>query len=66
MWNDPIVEEIHAIRIRLADECGNDLHASAERFRAQQDRYAARVITYAPRRPAGWTPPIAPVPNSIA
>lgn len=59
MWNDPIVEEVHAIRARLAEAQDGDLHRIAEHFRAAQQRYATRVVSFPPRRPAGWTPPAA-------
>ena len=57
MWNDPIVEEVRAIRAHLAEAQGDDLHRIAEHFRAAQQRYAARIVSYPPRRPAGWVPP---------
>jgi len=59
MWNDPIVEEVHAIRAQLAEANGGDLHRIAEHFRAAQQRYSARVVSFAPRRPVGWKPPAA-------
>ena len=59
MWNDPIVAEVHAIRARLSDEHGGDLHRIAEHFRAAQQRYTARLVSFPPRRPAGWKPPAA-------
>ena len=65
LWTDPIVEEIHAIRARLAEAHGDDLHAIAEYFRAEQQRYATRVVSYPPRRPAGWTPPAAASAKSL-
>lgn len=66
MWNDPIVEEVRAIRARLAEEHGGDLHRIAEHFRAAQHLYAARIVSYPPRRPAGWTPPTAAAAESLA
>lgn len=66
MWNDPIVAEVHAIRARLSDEHGGDLHRIAEHFRTVQQRYAARVVTFPPRRPAGWKPPAAAVADAHA
>ena len=66
MWNDPIVEEVHAIRARLAEAHGSDLHRIAEHFRVAQQRYAARIVSYPPRRPAGWTPPTAAASESLA
>jgi hypothetical protein len=35
MWNDPIVEEVHAIREQLLAQFGGDLHKFCEYARTQ-------------------------------
>lgn len=56
MWNDPIVEEVHAIRAQIRAELGNDPARIAAHFRALEERNRARMVAYPPRRPAGWMP----------
>ena len=40
MWNDPIIEEIHAVRRELAAECNNDLKIIVQRSMQRQERHA--------------------------
>lgn len=58
MWKDPIVEEIHQIREQIAREHGNDLHAIVQHFQAKeretQRQTQRRVVSFPPKRPAGW------------
>jgi hypothetical protein len=56
MWKDPIVEEIHLIREQIAREHGNDLHAIVKYFQAREQLTERRVVTFLPKRPAGWQP----------
>jgi hypothetical protein len=56
MWKDPIVEELHQIREQIALEHGNDLHAIVKYFQAKEQQTERRVVSFAPKRPAGWQP----------
>lgn len=59
MSYDPIVEEIHEIRQQLAANFGHDIRAiveDAQRRDAEDDR---EVVSFPPRRPAGWSREIA-------
>jgi len=53
MTSDPIIEEIHAIRIKLMAEAGGDLHEVIRRARAHHDA-SRTVVKGEPRRPVGW------------
>lgn len=44
MNRDPIVEEVRAIRERLAAECDFDVHKIFERARAEQMQSHARIV----------------------
>ena len=46
---DAIVEEIHAIRRRIAEECGNDMHRIAESFRRLEAEHPERLVREVPR-----------------
>ncbi len=48
MWEDPIVEEIHAVRRRIAGECGYDLTRIMDLLRRREAEHAARQAP--PRR----------------
>ena len=56
MWKDPIVEEIHQIREQIAREHGNDLHAIVKFFQAKERLSERQVVSFSPKRPAGWQP----------
>ncbi len=56
MWKDPIVEELHQIREQIAREHGNDLHAIVKYFQAKEQKTDRRVVSFAPKRRAGWQP----------
>ena len=62
MTNDPIIEEIHAIRKQLMLEAGGDLHEVIRRARAHRDP-SRQVIKGEPRRPNGWTNKIGTSPS---
>jgi hypothetical protein len=44
MKPDPIVEEIRAIREKMAEECGHDLRVMAQRFRESAGRYENKIL----------------------
>jgi len=44
MWKDPIVEEIHAIRAQIADECNDDLQKIVARLRQKEQKHADRLV----------------------
>jgi hypothetical protein len=46
---DQFVEEIHAIRRRIAEECDNDMHKIAERFRQLEAEHPERLVYEVPR-----------------
>jgi len=43
MWKDPIVEEVRAIREKLAAECGYDLHKMLERDREVLKHWQGKI-----------------------
>jgi hypothetical protein len=50
MWQDPIVEEIHAIRVAIEEECQGDFaKLSALAYEIEQ-QYPDRVVS----KPAAW------------
>ena len=63
MFEDPIVEEVHAIRAQIAAECDHDFHKISERAKEFQKRFAAQIKTITKKeldqmrhRPAGVKP----------
>jgi hypothetical protein len=63
MFEDPIVEEIHAIRAKIAAECNYDLHKISERAKEFMKQFEGRfkVVTKEEldqmrQRPAGVKP----------
>ena len=44
MWNDPIIDEIHAVRRELAAQCNDDLKAIVQRAMQKQQRHAALLL----------------------
>lgn len=66
MWNDPIVEEIHEIRRRIAQEHGNDIQAIGRYFMERQRAHADRLKAFPPRRPEGWVAPSGSDPHKPA
>ena len=44
MWQDPIVEEIHAIREKIARECGFDLSQIMVRLRESEKQHPERLV----------------------
>lgn len=45
MRNDPIVEEIHAVRRQLLAECGGDLDRYLDRLEELQAEHPERLVT---------------------
>jgi hypothetical protein len=57
MWQDPIVEEIRAVRENWAKECGFDMQKMYARILQNQEKAKAagrRYASFAPCRPEGW------------
>jgi len=44
-WSDPIVDELHAIRARIAGECGDNPEELLKREREILKRWKGRVVT---------------------
>jgi hypothetical protein len=44
MWKDPIVEEIHLVRERIAKECNYDLKRIMNRLRKKEKENRGRVV----------------------
>lgn len=53
MWTDPIVQEIHAIRKKIMQEAGWDLH-QAILTAHKNSKPGRRILQGHPRRPTGW------------
>jgi hypothetical protein len=45
MWTDPIVEEIHQIRLAHAEKCNFDLRAIFNDLKEHEKRNRRRVVT---------------------
>ena len=48
MWKDPIVEEIHAIREQIAQECDYDIKQIIARLRKHEKEHPDRLTAYEP------------------
>ena len=55
MNQDPIIDEIHAIRRQIAAEHGNNMQRVGAYFIELQKQHANKLTAFAPRRPVGWT-----------
>ena len=44
MWKDPIVEEIHAIREQIAQECDYDIKQIVARLRKHEKEHPDRLV----------------------
>ena len=53
MSQDPIVEEIHCIRVKHAAQFGNDIHAICEDARKRQAQSNSLIISRPARKPLG-------------
>lgn len=49
---DPIVEEIHRVREKLAEEHGLDIRAIVRDIRAKQAKSGRKYVALPPRRPS--------------
>ncbi len=47
MTNDPIVDEIHAIREAIAKECNYDIRLISQRARERMQASGAKVVSFA-------------------
>ena len=45
MINDPIVDEVRAIRTKMWEECGSDFKKYMNKIREQRETYQDRLIT---------------------
>ena len=57
MNQDPIIDEIHAIRRQIAAEHGNNMQRIGAYFMERQKQHADKLTAFAPRRPVGWMAP---------
>ena len=51
MSNDPIIDEIHAVREALSKAAGDDLRKIAEAARARQEQGGREAVRLPPREP---------------
>ena len=54
-WHDPVVEEIHQIRKKLAADHNHDLHAIVEHLRRRTAEEGRTTVSFQPR-PASFKP----------
>jgi hypothetical protein len=54
MWIDPIVEEIHQTRNRIAAQFDFDVFKLGAHYMELQKEHAYRLVSFPPRRPDGW------------
>ena len=47
---DRVVEEVHAARRKICEECGYDFQKMGERFMRLQERHPERLVTNVPKR----------------
>lgn len=52
MWNDPIVEEVRAVRNQHAKKFNYDLKAIAADLKKQQKASKRKFVTLPPKKPA--------------
>jgi hypothetical protein len=58
MWKDPIIEELHTIREKLAQRFGNDTKRISAYCEAQSALSTRVKVEFSPRRPFGWSEPL--------
>lgn len=44
MWKDPIVEEIHLVRKKIAKECNYDLKQIMKRLKKREKDHSGRIV----------------------
>ena len=49
MTYDPIVEEIHAIRKKICEECDYDFHRLTERYQKLQKQHPELLVSKVPK-----------------
>ena len=50
IWTDPIVDEIHHIRLEIVKEAGGDLEALGKLLMESQERHGDKLVTRQPQR----------------
>jgi hypothetical protein len=60
MWKDPIVEEIHKIRDRIAAEHNYDVRALIKHYQQKERERGHKTVPRAIRRVSTSSPPAAP------
>ena len=48
MWRDPIVEEIHSVRQKIAEDCNYDFKQIVERLRQREKTHKDRLVSLPP------------------
>jgi hypothetical protein len=64
MWKDPIVEEIHAIRLKIEAECEGDFTKIFARAAKIQEQYKDRVVSDPVKWAKEHSQPVIPLPTS--
>jgi hypothetical protein len=65
MWQDPIVEEVRAIRDQYAQQFNYDLRAIHRDLKAQEQAGARKLVRLPPRRVVRPPQPKEPVAESV-
>lgn len=47
-WTDPVVDEIHEVRKKMAEEAGYDLDKLAARLQESQKRHGDKLVSHPP------------------
>lgn len=50
MWRDPIVEGIHSVRQKIAEDCNYDFKQIVERLRQREKNHKDRIVSLPPHR----------------
>jgi hypothetical protein len=50
IWTDPIVDEIHKVREKIAREAGYNMDTLVARLQESQKRHGNKLVTLAPKR----------------
>lgn len=49
-WTDPIVDEIHRIRLELLEEAGGDLQSLGAWLMNSQERHGDKLVNFSPEQ----------------
>ena len=49
MTQDPIIDEIHAIRKKICEECDYDFHRLTERYQKLQEQHPELIVRKVPK-----------------